>query len=88
MLLTGVMSSWAKERALLTGRVVPEDVLEMAIEQVPKSVKILGPLVDYFVELNNAPETPDIELTTEGETWEHFSLKWVQYVLHKLRAML
>lgn len=59
---------------------VPEDVLETAIEQVPKSVKILAPLVDYFVELKNDSNTPDIELTTEGETWENFASKWIQYV--------
>jgi hypothetical protein len=77
-----------KERALVTGRVVPESVLEAAIEQVPKSVKILAPLVDYFVELLNDSNTPDIELVTEGETWESFASKWVQYVINKLRAML
>ena len=77
-----------KDRALLTGRVVPEEVLEMAIEQVPKSVKILGPLVDYFVELRNDSDTPDIEIVSEGETWENFASKWVQYVFNKLRSML
>ena len=77
-----------KDRALLTGRIVPEHVLEMAIEQVPKSVKILAPLVDYFVELCNDSDTPDIEIVTEGETWQNFASKWVQYVMRKLRAML
>jgi hypothetical protein len=70
----------SQERAVFTGRVVPRDVLEMAIEQVPKSIKILAPLVDYFVELKNDPNTPDIELGTEGETWANFESKWVQYV--------
>jgi len=67
----------SKDRALATGRIVPLETLEMAIEQVPRSVKILGPLVDYFCELNNAPGKP-IELTTEGETWESFEGKWAQ----------
>jgi hypothetical protein len=49
-----------------------------ALEQVPKSVKILAPLVDYYCELNNAPNTPDIELVTEGETWESFTKQWIQ----------
>ena len=77
----------SKDRAQSTGRVVPEDVLKMAMEQVPKSVKILAPLVDYFVELRN-DSSPEIEIVTEGETWEHFASKWVQYVVDKLRAML
>ena len=59
----------------------------MAIEQVPRSIKILAPLVDYFVELQN-DSSPDIELVTEGETWDSFSSQWVQYVITKLRAML
>lgn len=50
----------------------------MALEQVPKSVEVLGPQADYFVEVNNAPDTPDIELVTDGETWENFKSKWVQ----------
>mmetsp|Transcript_22225 Transcript_22225/g.40372 ORF Transcript_22225/g.40372 Transcript_22225/m.40372 type:complete len:98 (+) Transcript_22225:852-1145(+) len=49
-----------------------------ALEQVPKSVKILAPLVDYYCELNNAPNAPDIELVTEGETWEDFTKQWIQ----------
>lgn len=68
----------AEERALVTGRVVPRDVLEMAMEQVPKSVKILAPLVDYFVELENGDNEPDILIKTEGETWANFQSKWVQ----------
>lgn len=68
----------AAARAKSTGRIVPQDVLERALNQVPRSVKILGPLVDYFCEINNAPGAPDVELTTEGETWETFENKWMQ----------
>jgi hypothetical protein len=57
---------------------VPRDVLEAALDQVPRSVKILGPLVDYFCEINNGPGLPDVELITPGETWETFQAKWVQ----------
>ena len=67
-----------QERALTTGRVVPKETLIKALEQVPKSVEILGPLADYHCTLNNAPDTPDIELMTEGETWESFEHKWLQ----------
>ena len=72
------LSSGTQDRAKVTGRVVPRKTLEMALEQVPRSVKILGPLVDYFCELNNAPGAPDIELLTSEETWESFERKWLQ----------
>ena len=67
-----------QDRAKTTGRVVPQHVLEKALEQVPKSVKILAPLVDYHVELLNAPGAEDIEIVTEGETWETFQSQWTQ----------
>lgn len=67
-----------QERALETGRVVPRETLEIALEQVPRSVKILAPMVTYFCELNNAPGAADIELVTPGETWESFERRWHQ----------
>jgi predicted kinase len=68
----------AAARAMTTGRIVPKEVLEEALDQVPRSVRVLEPLVDYFCEINNAPGAPDLELLTEGETWETFESKWVQ----------
>mmetsp|Transcript_5038 Transcript_5038/g.8255 ORF Transcript_5038/g.8255 Transcript_5038/m.8255 type:complete len:392 (+) Transcript_5038:78-1253(+) len=68
----------AAARALSTGRVVPREVLERALDQVPQSVKVLGPLVDYYCEINNAPGAPDVELLTKDETWETFESKWLQ----------
>jgi len=75
----------AAARARTTGRVVPEETLKLALEQVPKSVKILGPIVDYFVELNNPPGG-DIEMTTEGEDWESFENNWMQTCAYKPAA--
>ena len=66
-----------QERGLLTRRIIPTEILEMAIEQVPKSVAILAPLTDYFCELHN-PCGADIEIVTEGETWDHFQNQWLQ----------
>ena len=52
------------------------------MEQVPRSVKILAPLVDYYAEINNAQDVDDIELIKpEGSTWEEFRQQWIQYVL-------
>jgi hypothetical protein len=67
-----------QERALETGRVVPRKLLAEALEQVPRSVKILAPLADCHVELNNASDDGNIELVTEGETWETFTSHWIQ----------
>lgn len=63
---------------MITGRVVPRETLLDALEQVPKSVKVLAPLADYYCELRNDPGSPDIELVTEGETWENFTKQWIQ----------
>merc|ERR1712238_94575 len=54
----------ARERSKITNRVVPQHILEHAIEKVPRSVKILAPLADFVAELNNAPSANDIELVT------------------------
>ena len=68
----------AQKRAAETGWVVPTDIIEETLEQVPRSVAALSPLVDYTCELNNAPGGDDIELLTEGETWESFTSHWLQ----------
>jgi hypothetical protein len=62
---------------MVTGRVVPEELLEETLRTVPASVKILAPYVDYHVELSNAANE-EIKLVTEGETWDHFTSKWLQ----------
>mmetsp|Transcript_16658 Transcript_16658/g.22100 ORF Transcript_16658/g.22100 Transcript_16658/m.22100 type:complete len:610 (-) Transcript_16658:158-1987(-) len=67
----------AKERGEATGRVIPMKTLLMALEQVPRSVKILGPLADYFCKLNNAPGK-EIELIKEDEDWDTFQMLWFQ----------
>lgn len=67
----------ARARAEETGRVVPEELLLEAFEQVPRSVDALGHLVDYHVTLHN-PADGNIQIVTEGETWESFQGKWIQ----------
>jgi hypothetical protein len=57
---------------------VPRETLIHALEQVPKSVEVLSPLVDYFCEVQNVPNAPDVELMTPGETWESFQEQWMQ----------
>lgn len=69
-----------QERALQTGRIVPRALLAETIDEVPRSVRELAPLVDYHVELMNDAAAPDIEIVTPGETWETFTANWIQYV--------
>lgn len=58
---------------------MPKALLEATISEVPNSVEALTPLVDYRVDLNNAPGALDIELLN-GESWETFKAHWIQYV--------
>mmetsp|Transcript_17375 Transcript_17375/g.25958 ORF Transcript_17375/g.25958 Transcript_17375/m.25958 type:complete len:732 (+) Transcript_17375:197-2392(+) len=62
----------ARLRSKITKRIVPTHVLEESIDMVPKSVAILSQHVDFFVELYNGPEASDIEIMTEGVTWDTF----------------
>lgn len=87
-----------KKRGLETGRIVPLETLELALEQVPQSVRILSPLVDFFCELSNGSEESSsshksdndpisIELSTEGVTWESFRMEWEQQCLLNYDAL-
>jgi predicted kinase len=68
----------AKQRAHMTGRVVPRDTIELAMREVPKSVEILAPRTDFYAEIYNAPETPNVEMRTEHISWEDFTNVWTQ----------
>jgi len=70
----------AASRAIATGRIVPKEVLIAALDQVPKSVEILAPLVDYYAEINNAV---DVELVKpSGSSWDDFRKTWLQTVAY------
>ena len=73
----------AKKRAERTGRVVPTDLLNESIEQVPRSVKQLSPLADVVFVIANDDGAPlQIESTkigdntNKGGTWEEFAAVW------------
>jgi len=75
----------ARLRGKKTGRIIPEAILNAALDQVPKSVKILAPLADYTCEIENSvqSEGDDITLvkTSDGDgrtTWEAFTKVWMQ----------
>jgi len=61
-----------------TGRVIPKETLELALDQVPKSVEILRGKVDYYCKLNNSPDIDDIEILTDGVEWQGFQRTWQQ----------
>ena len=54
---------------------MPSDLLEMSIEQVPKSVAVLRPMVDFSVEILNTGGE-DVELVSPGIDWEAFTNQW------------
>jgi hypothetical protein len=67
----------------MTGRVVPRELLEKAMEQVPRSVDILSPLVDYHAEINNPADADDVELVKpKDSSWEEFKRQWAQTVAY------
>lgn len=53
----------------------------MSLKQVPVSVSVLGPTVDFFAELDNSPRNPEVKLATEGITWDEFRDNWAQACL-------
>ncbi len=58
---------------------MPREVLEAALEQVPRSVEILSPLIDYYAEINNAENILDVELVKPiNSSWEEFRVTWLQ----------
>jgi len=73
----------ATSRALATGRIVPKEVLEAALDQVPKSVEILAPLVHYYAEIDNPKEVDDVQLVKpRGSSWDDFRKIWLQTVAY------
>ncbi|KAL3917456.1 MAG: hypothetical protein SGILL_004704 [Bacillariaceae sp.] len=73
----------AESRAKMTGRVVPRELLETAMEQVPRSVDILAPLVDYYAEISNPADSEDVILVKpKDSSWEQFGRTWVQTVAY------
>eukprot|EP00986_Skeletonema_menzelii_P002781 scaffold790_cov149-Skeletonema_menzelii.AAC.26 len=68
----------AKHRAKVTGRVVPTETLELSLKHVPESIKLLAPMVDYFCELDNSPNSKEVVLKTEGVTCDSFRDAWAQ----------
>ena len=71
-------SYFGQIRFNITGRIVPQHTLEEIIAMVPRSIEILAPLVDFFAELHNAPNTTDVALVTKGMTWGSFRRVWIQ----------
>mmetsp|Transcript_31348 Transcript_31348/g.63710 ORF Transcript_31348/g.63710 Transcript_31348/m.63710 type:complete len:352 (+) Transcript_31348:276-1331(+) len=65
----------AADRAMHTGRYVPIQTLEKVMRQVPRSMKVLAPLTDYFVTFFNSPANADLEILND-ENWKNFEQMW------------
>jgi len=50
-------------------------MLELSLEQVPKSVALLRPMVDFAVEIHNTGGQ-DVELVAPEMDWEAFTNLW------------
>jgi len=75
----GIIIKRAKTRGEKTGgRQIPLDIMEMAFEQVPKSVQQLSPLADHFCEVFNRQETKNVRVVTSWTTIESFQRNWLQ----------
>jgi hypothetical protein len=80
-----------QQRATETGRIVPEQTLLDAMEEVPRSVESLTPLVDYAVEIRNNPNEALQLIKPEQSTWDSFRQQWWQeaaYVSKKSQSLL
>ena len=67
----------ATKRGIATGRYIPRRTLERAMGQVSRSIEILRKHADFYCRLYNRPgEHNDVELVTEGITWETFRLNY------------
>lgn len=71
----------ARQRGETTKRVVPDEVLLASLEQTPRAVAELAPLVDYCVTIDNDGREPRLVAGGGGpvagaESWTLFSGVW------------
>lgn len=72
----------ASQRAIKTGRAVPEELINKSIQQVPESVAKLSPYADAVFEIANNDDSPlrivSSSLAKDGTTtsWLDFSNTW------------
>jgi len=75
----------SQSRSKVTGRVVPNDLLEQTLVEVPKSVSQLQPFVNFSIEIHNRGtaidnNTGDVQVVTQGMNWELFEAHWMTQV--------
>ena len=68
----------ATKRGQLTGRVVPQSLLEESLTQVPLSVQQLENETDFVCRIVNGLK-PEPVLATDGVSWSDFAKLWMQY---------
>ena len=56
------------------GRAVPRELVDASLKQVPESVRVLGPLVDYVAEVEN--DDDGLRLRRGGADWGAFRAAW------------
>ena len=68
-----------QEHSKLTGRPIPREMIDSALQHLPQACSILRPLVDYFCEIHNPPEG-EIKIMTDGIDRHSFRENWLQTV--------
>ena len=54
-------------RAKVTGRIVPEDVILTTLRKLPESIRILSPLVDFLATFENEEREPRLVYTCKHD---------------------
>lgn len=73
-------------QAHVTGRVIPEEVIDFALELLPESLHLVSPLADYYCDISNNDEN-DLAIITDGEDWKTFRANFQQTSTWQPRAV-
>jgi len=90
--LTLFLLNVPQKQAQRTGRTVPEETIDCALNILPRSLELVSPLADYYCTILN--DGDDLKILTEGEDWEtfednfHQTCAWQPRVRAKLRSAL
>eukprot|EP00467_Chlorarachnion_reptans_P019800 CAMPEP_0114500416 /NCGR_PEP_ID=MMETSP0109-20121206/7950_1 /TAXON_ID=29199 /ORGANISM="Chlorarachnion reptans, Strain CCCM449" /LENGTH=347 /DNA_ID=CAMNT_0001678071 /DNA_START=260 /DNA_END=1303 /DNA_ORIENTATION=- len=80
-----IIRNRVRQRALLTGRLVPDEDIRKSYAQVPDSVDKLSPLVDFFARIINDEEGGEPKLIIP-DCWEEFSAQWFSNISKKTES--
>lgn len=79
LVLCGVLTPFYRmqKHAQVTNRMLPDEMIDCALELLPKSLESVSPLADYYCAILNDDEN-DLEIVTDGYDWETFGSNFEQ----------